>query len=38
MGQEIVGLLSSQNHEPGKYNIVWDATNNLGENVRLEFI
>ena len=33
MGQEIVRLLSSQNHEPGKYNIVWDATNNLGENV-----
>ncbi|MDP6416733.1 MAG: T9SS type A sorting domain-containing protein, partial [Gammaproteobacteria bacterium] len=33
MGQEVVRLIDSQAHAPGKYNIVWRATNHQGESV-----
>ena len=33
MGQEVVRLLDNKIHAPGKYNLVWQATNQKGENV-----
>ena len=33
MGQEVVRLLDSKRHAPGKYNLVWHATNQKGENI-----